>query len=169
MNPVIKSSEIKPVIIVVGSSILFSIFTLGISNRFDPYMVLLGVLGVPTGFLVLRSIFISSFKLKELFIQLNLIYYFWLLVFMSGLVFRIRDTNTVQESPLDIWAFYRIGIMGLVGYVLIIRLATKKTDWLSSLFRGSVGLLAGYALVALLSTARSEERRVGKECRSRWS
>src|SRR5690348_18051335 len=32
-----------------------------------------------------------------------------------------------------------------------------------------VAYLAGYAAVILTSTPRSEERRVGKECRSRWS
>lgn len=152
MNSVIKSSQIKPVIIVVGISILLSSFTIVISNRFDSYIVLLGVLGVPTGFLVLRSIFIASSGLKELFLQLKWWHYLWFLVFISGLVFRIRDTDTVQQNPIDLWALYRLGLMGFVGYVLLVRLAMKKTDWLSSLFQGSVGLLTGYALVAIVSS-----------------
>lgn len=152
MNSIIRSSEIKPLSIVVGSSILLSVFTLVLSERFDHYMVLLGVLGVPTAILVLRWILISSLRLKELFVQLEWWHYFWFLVFLSGLVFRIRDTNTVQQNPLDMWALGRVCIMGFVGYVLIVRLAMKETDWLSSLFRGTVGLLALYALVALIST-----------------
>lgn len=155
MNWASKYPEIKPAIIVAGASVLIGFFTLEISNRFDYYMVLICVLGVPTGFLVLRSIFISSFRLKELFVRLKWCHYLWFLVFMSGLVFRIRDTNTVQQNPLDLWALYRIGVMGFIGYVLLMRLAMHKTDWLSSLFRGSVGLFAGFALVALLSTAWS--------------
>lgn len=155
MNSVIKSSEIKALSIVAVSSILLSVFTLVIAGRFDYYMVLLGVLGVPTGFFVLRWIFISSFSLKELFIQLKWWHYFWFLVFLSGLVFRIRDTDTVQQTPLDMWALGRVCIMGFIGYVLIVRLAMRETDWLSSLFRGTVGLLALYALVALLSTVWS--------------
>jgi O-antigen ligase len=127
-------------------------FTLEISNRFDYHLVLICVLGVPTSLLVLRSIFISSLRLKELFIQLNWCHYLWILVFLSGLVFRIRDTHTVQQDPLDLWALYRLGVMTFVGYVLIVRLAMRKTDWLSSMFRGSVGLLAVYALVAMVSS-----------------
>ncbi|MEQ9619037.1 MAG: O-antigen ligase family protein [Deltaproteobacteria bacterium] len=151
MNSVIKSSEIKPVIIVVGISVLLSLFVLIISDRFDSYLVLAAVLGIPTSVLIIRSILISSFRLKELLVQLKWWHYLWFLVFMSGLVFRIRDTNTVQNNPIDLWALYRIGVMGFVGYVLIVRLAMKKTDWLSSLFKGSVGLLAGYALIAIFS------------------
>jgi O-antigen ligase len=152
MNSVIKSFEIKTLSIVVGTTILLSIFTLVISRKYDQYIVLLGVLGVPTAFLVLRWIFISSLRLKELFVQLKWWHYFWFLVFLSGLVFRVRDTNTVQQNPLDMWALGRICIMGFIGYVLIVRLALKKTDWLSSLFRGTLGLLALYAFVALMST-----------------
>lgn len=152
MNSVIKDSRIKPVIIVLAVSILLSTFTIALSNRFDPYMVLVGVLGIPTGFLVLRWIFIACFRLKDLFLQLKWWHYLWFLVFISGLVFRIRDTDTAQENPLDLWALYRLGLMSFVGYVLLVRLAIKKTDWLSSLFTGSVGLLVAYAVVAIMSS-----------------
>lgn len=152
MNSGIKSSEIKPAIIVVGISILSSLFVLIIANRFDNYLILVAVLGIPTAVLLIRSILISSFRLKELFIQLKWWHYLWLLVFLSGLVFRIRDTHSIHQNPIDLWALYRMGIVGLVGFVLIVRLAMRKTDWLSSFFQGSVGLLAGYAIIAVLST-----------------
>lgn len=152
MNSVIRSSDIKTLSIVSGISILISILTLVLASKFDQYMVLLGVFSVPMAFLVMRWIFISSLSLKELFVKFKWWHYFWFLVFLSGLVFRIRDTNTVQQNPLDMWALGRVCIMGFIGYVLIVRLALKETDWLTSLFRGSVGLLALYVLVALIST-----------------
>jgi O-antigen ligase len=152
MLSVIKSIEIKPAIIVVLTSIFLSIFVLIISGRFNNYLVIAGVLGVPTSILILRWIIVSSFRLKDLLIQLKWWHYLWLLVFISGLVFRIRDTNEAQSNPLDLWALFRISIMGFVGYVLLVRLAMKKTDWLPSLFKGSIGLLAGYTFIAIIST-----------------
>src|SRR3712207_3563795 len=66
------------------------------------------------------------------------------------------------------------GIYALVDGGVVLVPALRSSDrsarrWLP-LAEGAVGVVAG--LVALFwpeMTARSEERRVGKECRSRWS
>jgi O-antigen ligase len=79
----------------------------------------------------------------------------WLLLFVSGLVFRVRESSTIRESPADFWSVFRIGLVGLVGLCLLARLSLNQTPWLGSLFRGLVGVLASYALVSVVSTAWS--------------
>lgn len=151
MNSIIKAIEIKTTIIVILISVLLSIFILFLSNRFDSYVIILAVFGVPTSLLLLRSAIISIVRLKGVFSKLQWWHYLWLLVFLSGLVFRIRDTDTIQKNPIDLWALYRIALVCFVGYILLIRLALDKTDWTSALFRGSIGLIGGYVLICILS------------------
>jgi len=76
----------------------------------------------------------------------------WLLVLLSGLVFRVRETGEIREDALDAWAVYRIAVMGLVVAILAVRLVLRKTPWLNSLFRGSVGATAIYCIICLTST-----------------
>lgn len=79
-------------------------------------------------------------------------HWLWLLVFLSGLVFRIRDVDAAQDSPLDAWAAWRIGLMGLVAVVLVSRLRGGRTDWVAATFRGLPAGMFLYAVTALLST-----------------
>src|SRR2546430_6932996 len=53
-------------------------------------------------------------------------------------------------------------LFGLVGLTAIVSSDSLLESWLTSMFAGVVGGPAS-------SGKRSEERRVGKECRSRWS
>ena len=76
----------------------------------------------------------------------------WLLLFLSGLVFRMRAAQDIDKSPLDIWAVYRAGLVLIVGLVLSARLVSDRTRWLGSLFSGTLGILAIYSLVSLTST-----------------
>ena len=75
-----------------------------------------------------------------------------LLLFLSGLVFRVRAVDQIQESAIDAWALYRLGLMGVVALVLASRLATRKTDGIKSLFRGLIGAMAIYAIICAIST-----------------
>lgn len=152
MKTAVKSGSAKPFLAVIGVSFFISICILATSERFNNHILLLVALGLPAGLLVMRAMYISSFRFRVLVSQLRWWHMLWLLVFLSGLVFRIRDTETVQQNPIDSWALYRMGLMGVVGVVLIVRLAMKKTDWLTSLLSGSVGLMAGYAVVAIMSS-----------------
>jgi O-antigen ligase len=79
----------------------------------------------------------------------------WLLIALSGLVFRVRAAQSIQDTPLDGWALYRIGLMALVASMLFARQALGATPWLRSLFQGLIGCLAAYSLIALLSTTWS--------------
>lgn len=76
----------------------------------------------------------------------------WLLVFLSGLIFRRRDVQDIRAEPLDIWAAYRISLVTITALTLFVRLTLKQTDWTRSLFRGLVGALAIYSLVCAAST-----------------
>jgi O-antigen ligase len=152
MNRISRYAGFKPVIAVLAGSFLIILCILLISNRFEDHILLLAALGLPAVLLIVRAIFVSSFRLKTLISQLHWWHMLWLLVFISGLVFRVRNTYVAQDSPIDFWALFRMGIMGFVGLVLVVRLAMKKTNWLSSLFRGTIGLLAAYAIIAIAST-----------------
>ena len=79
-------------------------------------------------------------------------HWLWFLVFVSGLTFRERDIDTIQDAPVDFWAGWRICLMALVAVVLLGRLASRESDWVPGLLRG---LLAGvflYGLTSLIST-----------------
>jgi O-antigen ligase len=114
------------------------------------------VLGTPVvpllGFWALKAGPVVVHRLRTIGESDRWYFLLWLLVFLSGLVFRIREAETIQENPLDFWAIYRISLTVLVGFVLLKRLAEPSTRWISSLFRGSIGWLAAYALLALAST-----------------
>lgn len=152
MNVKRRQANSTFLIIIFSVAILISLCILLISNRFENYVLLLAALGLPAGLLIIRAIFVSSIRLKVLISQLRWWHFLWFLVLLSGLVFRIRNTYEVQDSPIDFWALFRMGIMGFVGFVLLVRLAMKKTDWLTSLFQGSIGFLTAYSVIAIIST-----------------
>lgn len=79
----------------------------------------------------------------------------WLLVFLSGLVIRIRAVQDIDQSPVDGWAIYRCGLVLVVGLTLCIQLLSDRTRWLGVLFSGMLGVLAIYPLLAMLSTVWS--------------
>lgn len=79
-------------------------------------------------------------------------HWLWLLVFISGLVFRIRDIETVQEAPLDAWAAGRMGLMGVVAIVLLSRLPRAQTDWVGALLRGLPAGIFLCGVTSLVST-----------------
>ncbi len=82
-------------------------------------------------------------------------HWLWFFLFLSGLVWRIRDVQSTQQNPLDPAALFRVGIEFVIFMALAIRLALRKTEWVGSLFRGLVGLLALYALMCVASTVWS--------------
>jgi len=111
------------------------------------------VCGLPLGsFIILWGFQSAPAKLKSLRTQLRWWHFLWLLVFLSGLVFRIRDVAAIEANVLDFWSLYRIILMGIVAVVLLNRLVFRHTPWDESLFRGLIGLVTGYAMVSLVST-----------------
>jgi O-antigen ligase len=79
----------------------------------------------------------------------------WLLLFLSSLVFRTRASQDIDQSALDIWAVYRIGLVAIVALVLFVRLVSHRTPWVRVLVSGVVGLLTIYILLSLVSTTWS--------------
>jgi O-antigen ligase len=79
----------------------------------------------------------------------------WALLFCSDFVFRVRDVQSIQDNPLDAWALYRVGLVGLVGFVLLWRLLTHRGEWLQSLFTGLLLVMAAFPLAGLISTGWS--------------
>lgn len=78
-----------------------------------------------------------------------------ILCFMSALVFRIRDARAAQDAPLDAWALYRVGLVAIVAFVLLIRWINGDTPLHRYLFRGLVGAALVFTLVSLVSTVWS--------------
>jgi O-antigen ligase len=79
----------------------------------------------------------------------------WLLLFLSGLVFRLRDNNEINDNPVDGWAMYRLTLEMVVAFVLVVRLIDGRTPWLRALFQGLLGVLAVYVFVCFASVVWS--------------
>ena len=90
-------------------------------------------------------------KSRNLAARLHWWHWLWFLVLASGLVFRIRDIEAIQEAPLDVWAAARIGLMGLVAMVLLGRLASRASNWDAALVRGLPAGVCLYGLISLIS------------------
>lgn len=77
----------------------------------------------------------------------------WLVMFVSGLVFRIRDVQDINQDPADAAALFRIALEALLAFVLMTRLALRRgPSWLSSLFQGLTAALAVYSLACVVSS-----------------
>jgi hypothetical protein len=57
----------------------------------------------------------------------------WLLLFMSGLVFRQPTDWEIQENPLDAWAASRVALVAITALVLAIRHALRRPAWLATI------------------------------------
>ena len=79
----------------------------------------------------------------------------WLVLFLSGLIFRARTAAEISDSPVDAWALYRIVCVGIVALILFVRLTLRRTNWLPFVFSGVIGLFALYPLFSLVSTVWS--------------
>jgi O-antigen ligase len=84
----------------------------------------------------------------------NLYWYhwLWLLLFASMLAWRKRDISEIRQAPVDTFAALRLVLVTFVGCILLMRLFTRKTDYLKSWLRGIPGLLMVFVLVVLSST-----------------
>jgi len=76
----------------------------------------------------------------------------WAVLFVSGLVFRIRYGNSLGEEGLDTWAFFRVALVSVTALLLLVRLTFRQTLWLSSMLQGLVGVVTAYGLICFAST-----------------
>src|ERR1700689_5643871 len=73
----------------------------------DPLLVLAPVLIVFSAFPAVRTISRELVSLTKSFTWWQAL---WLLMFLSALVFRVRDEYDIHQSALDGWAMFRIGL-----------------------------------------------------------
>jgi O-antigen ligase len=118
----------------------------------DTLLVLAPVLIVFAAFPAVRTISRESVSLTKSFTWWQAL---WLIMFLSALVFRVRDEYDIHQSALDGWAMFRIGLDAIVGLILVQRLLSGKTYWIRSLFSGLIGIMAVYPLICLVSTSWS--------------
>jgi O-antigen ligase/polysaccharide polymerase Wzy-like membrane protein len=76
-------------------------------------------------------------------------HWLWLLMVASTLVFRIRASTAIQQSPLDGWAAYRIALVSTAAIILM--MVYRRVDWIGSMRRGLLGALSAYAIICLVS------------------
>jgi hypothetical protein len=125
-------------------------------DRFSAPMAVAVVLGIP----VLIGLAIVGLR-KGLHhfsdLRANWTWWHWLLflLFVSTLVFRVRDVAAATSEPVDAWALLRLGPEAIVAFVLIRRLISQRTEWLRPMFKGVLGALAVYGMVCALSSTWS--------------
>lgn len=141
-------------IVVVAGFALLSFVALGVVNPFNSALgVILILLGPLVAVFILPSA-THAFASGAADFARHFKWYHgvWLLVLLSGLVFRERLVQDINEEPIDGWAFFRISVVALVGLIMVSRLLSGKTSWLRPLLHGLIGIMAVYALICLVST-----------------
>ena len=86
-------------------------------------------------------------KVRDLGGRLGWVHVCWLLLLLSSLQFRIRGVDSIARQPLDLWALYRVGIVGLAFLLIAVwafSMPISVREWL----RGLPGWLALYAACA---------------------
>jgi O-antigen ligase len=117
---------------------------------------------LPIAVLALLSVFLALTQFPQILSRLKILgqrlrwwHLLWLLMFISGLVFRVRDIESIYANPLDFWALFRVGLMAIVALTLLGQLALRADNWIRALFLGTIGLLSIHSLAAILSTVWS--------------
>lgn len=76
----------------------------------------------------------------------------FVLCFLSGIVWRVRDLQDINSEPIDAFALIRIALQTIVGLVILGRLLTEKTHWARAVFTGVIGIMTIYPSLCLIST-----------------
>ena len=86
----------------------------------------------------------------------------------AGSVANVVSSVTITNGTEDVTGNYTINKVN--GTLTVDKKAVTVTaDSKNFTYDGNAHTESGYAVAGLVGTDRSEERRVGKECRSRWS
>lgn len=143
--------------VILAGFALLSFVALGVVNPFNSVLAVILILVAP-----LVAVFILPSATRaltrgatDLARTFKWYHGVWFLVLLSGLVFRERLLQDINEEPIDGWALFRISMVALVGIIMIGRLVFKKTAWLRPLFQGLIGIMTVFALICLVSTVWS--------------
>src|SRR3954451_2712515 len=152
-----RSSRLLLVLfVVVGFAISLSIAMFSGSSEYAGLLVAVGLLlAIPVIALMVRAFPEAMSALKILKANWTWWHPLWLCIYVSTMVFRIRDVGSGQGNLLDGWAMLRILPESFVSIALITRLILKKPNCRGSLFRGIPSALTIYCLVSIASCAWS--------------
>src|ERR1700690_1889821 len=123
--------------------------------RSGPLAAVALVVAVPVALLSAASAIPHLFgKLGALGPKLRWWHALWVLLYISTLVFRIRNQEATQAQPLDAWALLRIIPEMIVAGWLAAPLFRRgpAAVWIRFLFQGLPGALTMFALVCVAST-----------------
>ncbi len=144
---------IVPLLLFVAVGGLLSLAASSLLGRFGVGGAALVIVCLPlaliAGFFAITD---SAGQVRALWAEMTWWHWLWLLIFLSSLVFRVREVSTARTDPLDFWAMMRIVPQALVFAVLAIKFAVRRPPWLGSLFRGPMGALTVYGIVCLVSS-----------------
>jgi O-antigen ligase len=145
------------IILMAGISVLLSGFLITtLLAHFGTGLAVAIALGIPLVLLLLGLAIPQAVRnIASLRGKLNRWHFLWLLSYVSALVFRVREVGASRVAPLDSWGALRIGPEIIIVFVLLGCLASRRTDWVSSVFRGSFGFLTAYCLWSAISTVWS--------------
>ncbi len=121
------------------------------SSRYDVITVLI-VIAIPAVFLLPGVVAIVIRSGRTLLTGFTWWQGMWLLLFVSGLVFRDRSIQEIQGEALDGWALFRVGCVTATGMILLLKMALRRSEWPSYLIRGVVAWLATYSSICLISS-----------------
>ena len=122
------------------------------AERLDFTLLLLLVAAMPAALYALPALPLAGLKIGRLLGQLRWWHLLWLMLFLSGLTFRIRGVEDIQDNPLDPMAINRVVLVGTVGLVLLGAFSVRRGPGIHNLFSGGIGWLTVYALFGTLST-----------------
>lgn len=146
--------SIREWLAVMGTSLLVAAGIAALTtNTTAAVSVAVVSLGVPVILMCPAAVLNTWSRLRDLRYQLRFWHLCWILMFCSGFVFRTRDADSIRESPLDLWAVYRVALVAIVLAIILAR--TGLTPIVDSLRKGALGWLTIYALFAITSTAWS--------------
>lgn len=142
--------------VLLAAGLLLSVVGRSLIDRFGSSTTFVLILAGPPLLIVTILAFRRSLsKAREMWNQLTWWHWLWLIMVASNFVFRTRDIETVHQNPLDTAAVYRVSMVGITAFVLILRLVLRRPPWMRSLFQGLVGLVAVFACVCVLSSVWS--------------
>lgn len=127
-----------------------------IGNQLTAPLAAAIVVGVTASALVVPAAATQIFAhIRSLAARLQWWHGAWALLLCSDFVFRVRDVQAIQDNPLDMWALYRVALVGIAGLMLLVRLLIGRGEWVWSLFSGLVLVMALFPIAGMISTGWS--------------
>jgi len=144
-------NSLRVLIAIIGLSVVLGILVVFLPRNLQALIFIGLFAGIMIELLVLLAVPFIILNAKRLLRQFRWYHLLWLLVFLSGLVFRTRTVEDIVEKPLDPTGMFRVAFMSIVGIVTLLFLVVRihKID---ALFRGPISLLFVYASISMFST-----------------